>query len=229
MCLANLADGELIQLVVNQPWNEGGAEAFWTLWLRYENWIKRKVQARGSLAWECGCTPDEFCEGVENRVREKIKSLKRYRGGNVQGLLERIINTAAIDEYRYWKCRPRKVDPGEALGPQPDTDSPLDDEVLDLLAYRAGMFYPSPGRILAAKDRSDKIQIMLGLMAAESKEGLKQARVLREHYMEGKTVEEIAQDRGVDKRTVSRWLEDGREAAKRILKETFQVTSLEDL
>jgi RNA polymerase sigma factor (sigma-70 family) len=163
-------------------------------------------------------------------VQDKlIKSLGGYRGGNVQGFLERIINTAAIDEYRYWKRRPIKVDPEGALGQQP-TDSPLDDdEVLDLLTDRAGMFYPSPERIAAAKDRSEKIQIMLELMAAESKEGLERARVLCEHYMKGKTVKEIAQIEEVDERTVYRWLREGREAAKRILKETFQVTSLEDL
>jgi DNA-directed RNA polymerase specialized sigma24 family protein len=228
MCLSNLTDDELIDRVAKLPWNAGGSNAFWTLWLRYQDWIEQKIRARESLAWNCGCTPDEFCERVENRVREKIKSLKRYRGGNVEGLLERIINTAAIDEYRYWKRRPT-VDPKEALGQQP-TDSPLaDDEVLDLLTYRTGMFYPSPERISEAKDLSEKIQIMLEQMAAESKEGLKRARALREHYMEGKNVKEIVQDRGVDERTVYRWLKDGREAAKRILKETFQITSLEDL
>jgi RNA polymerase sigma factor (sigma-70 family) len=231
MCLANLDDGELIQRAVNQLWNAGGSEVFWTLWLRHEKWIKRRIQAMGScLAQRCGCTPDEFCEQLEDRVRERlIRSLGGYRGGNVQGFLERIINRAAIDEWRYRKRRPIKVDPEEALGQQP-TDSPLDDdEVLDLLTYRAEMFYPSPERIAAAKDRSEKIQIMLELMAAESKKGLERARVLYEHYIQEKTVKDIARIEGVDERTVYRWLREGCEAAKRILKETFKVTSLEDL
>jgi RNA polymerase sigma factor (sigma-70 family) len=231
MCLSNLTDDELIERVTKLPWNTGGSNAFWTLWLRYKDWIERKIRARESLAWNCRCTPDEFCKGLKDRVQDKliklIKSLGGYRGGNVQGLLERIINTAAIDEWRYWKRRPT-VDPKEALGQQPT--SPLDDdEVLDLLTYRAEMFYPSPERIAAAKDRSEKIQIMLEQMAEESHEGLKQARVLCEHYMKGKTVKEIAKIEGVDERTVYRWLKDGREAAKRILKETFQVTNLEYL
>jgi RNA polymerase sigma factor (sigma-70 family) len=229
MCLSNLTDDELIERVAKLPWNTGGSNAFWTLWLRYKDWIEQKIRARESLARNCGCTPDEFCKELEDRVQDKlIKSLGRYRGGNVQGLLERIINTAAIDEYRYRKRR-LTVDPKEALGQQP-TDSPLDDdEVLDLLTYRAGMFYPSPERIAAAKDWSEKIQIMLEQMAEESKEGLERTRVLCEHYMKGKTIKEIAKIEGVDERTVYRWLEDGREAAKEILKKTFQVTSLEDL
>jgi len=91
------------------------------------------------------------------------------------------------------------------------------------------MFYPSPERILAAKDRSEKIQLMLELMTTRSRQGPKWAKALWWCYVEGKEIPEIAEMAGVSERTVYRWLEEGLKAAKSILDNAFQVTSLEDL
>lgn len=229
MDLSGLGDAELIKRAATLPWHDGGADAFWTVWLRHESWIAERVRARRFLAPK-GCDREGFCERVQDRVRENfIRGLPRYRGeGTVRWFLARIIDRSAIDEYRYQKRRPSEVDPRGALGLAAGSTL-ADEEALDLVAYRAGLFFPSPSRILEARDRSDIIRIVLELMAQESTQGVKWAKALRWHYMEGKTQRGIAEELEVSERTVARWLEEGREAARRILKERFNVTSLEDL
>ncbi len=229
MDLSGLNDAQLMKQAAERSWHEGGEEAFWTVWRRHEDWITEKVKARRFLAPK-GCDRERFCEQVRERVRENfIRGLGRYRAeGALQGFLATIIDRAAIDEYRHQKRRPREVPPREALGLNPDTTL-ADEEVLDAVAYRAGIYFPSPARVLEAKDRSEKIRLMLELMATESRQGAKWAKAMRWHYMEGKTQRAIANELGVSERQVARWLEDGREAAKRILEDRFNVRSLEDL
>lgn len=229
MELSDLSDDELIRQSVERPWDDGGKEAFWEVWRRHESWVAQRVGARRGFAPK-GSNQQAFCEQVQEQVMENFRrGLPQYRkAGSVRSFLSRIIDWAAIDEYRHQKRRPILVDPQAALGFNPDT-SLAEEEALGLVAYRAGMFFPAPSRVLEAKDRLEKILVMLELMATESKHGPKWAKALRWYYMENRTQRAIAEILGVDERTVARWLDDGREAAKRIMKERFNLTSLEDL
>jgi DNA-directed RNA polymerase specialized sigma24 family protein len=108
-------------------------------------------------------------------------------------------------------------------------EQPNDATALDSVAYEAGVFVPPPIDEVEGRERSDKLRIAIYVMVAESKQGPHWARALWRYYMDGRIQREIAEEFGVTERTVARWLEDGREALKRILRERFGVTGLEDL
>ncbi len=109
MKLSSLADDELTARVRKHPWQDGGAEAFGELWRRHERWIKQRIHARRALAAE-GCNPTIFEEKVLDRVQENlIRGLPKFRGEcTFRSFVFRVIETAAVDEYRYQKRRPEQ-------------------------------------------------------------------------------------------------------------------------
>jgi RNA polymerase sigma factor (sigma-70 family) len=227
--LSKLGDAELIRHVVEIPWDAGGSEAFGTLWQRHQGWIEARVEARRNLTPR-GCSSEYFCERVLDRVRKNlIQGLPGYRElGSFRAFLRAIIDNAAIDEYRYWMRQPKEVGAQAALGQ--DADSTLtDEEAMDSVAHRAGLFSPPPSGITEAGDRVQIILRVLELMRRESRQAVKWATALRMHFMGGKTQRAIAEELGVSERQVARWVKDGLEAMKRLLREHFGITGPEDM
>ena len=227
--LLELTDAELLRLTADLPWDGGGSDAFWTVWSRHMDWIETRIRVR-----ECslpqGLNGHLFSDRVKDRVLENfIRGAKLYRdSGNVRGFLSTIINHAAIDEYRWQIRRPRQVDIQTGLG-RVSNKQHSEEETLSLLAYWAGKSSRTPDETIETRELAELRGTIYKQIIEESKDGYKWAKALNEFYVGEWTVSEIAEEIGVSERTVARWLEKGREAALRILRERFNTDELESL
>lgn len=212
MEFARMNDEELAQLFQTSPETEHGRTGFDRLWARHQSAAKWMIRCRWDLVPR-GYDRKLFFDDTLRRAESKLTTYLRSNSREVrsfQALLKRIVETAILDERR-------------AILRQPPTVS------IDVIAFRSQSYYPSPQRILEAKDRSRIISTALDALARDSEQGLNESLALRFHYLKGWTYDQIAQRVRKDVRTVGRWVHDGLIDLKRILEDHFGITCIQEL
>lgn len=213
---------ELIRQAQQQPWDRGGAEVFWALWARHEPWLRIRIR---TLRHNPGQGSREiFQEAVLDRVRENlIRGLPQYTGrGALRAFLIRIVQRAAIDEFRHQKRRATVpiVDAREEHGSNEPALDPF---------YRSPSLLPLPDASALAKDRRAKLRLVLAELAGESDKGLKCALALRMRFLEDRPLAYIASEMGVVEHTIWYWIKDGLSRVAEILRDQYGVEGLSDL
>jgi RNA polymerase sigma factor (sigma-70 family) len=205
------------------PWDGGGGEAFWAVWLRYEAKLWQRV--RGSAAIFCPrhVPLAAFQLALLERVQETLRRrVHQYRGDvPFSAFLTRVIWNAAIDQYRYYRARPEKA---TGLDARDEDDTPSG----PTQQHRRPR-PPDPERAVAAKETRATLLEALRILNRQGGTAIHWAGALRRHYFEEKPGPQIAVEMGCSLDLVHKYLERGREALLVILRDRFGVRALEDL
>lgn len=223
----DLADDELV-LMAKEEISPGspGSEAFWEFWRRREARVRRQAVW---LSWlGRGDSVQDFVDCVVDRVRDNLLArLATYNGdGALDSFVRRVVYNAAIDERRHRLARS-----GKELRPGASEDGPttLDELLATIADWEPPPVFPPPGRSVEERDRAVTLKRALERLAREpgldSTSGLDLALVLRAHYLDGKTFDQIAAEFGVSSRTVYRWMKVGLDELRRLLDEMFGIKS----
>lgn len=221
----DLADDELVLMVKegNSP-GTPGSEAFWELWRRHETRVRRQA---AWLSWlGRGDSVQDFIDCVVDRVRDNLLArLATYNGdGALDSFVRRVVYNAAIDERRHRAARK-----GQELRPGVSDGGPTTvDELLATIAeWEPPPVFPPPGKSVEERDKLTTLRQALERLAREpgleGTSGLDLALVLRAHYLDGKTFDQIAAEFGVSSRTVYRWMKVGLGELRRLLDEMFGI------
>jgi RNA polymerase sigma factor (sigma-70 family) len=221
-------DLALCRVVRSEPWERGGAEAFWTLWRKHRDWVwcsVRKASRRmcpHHVAWEV------FAEALLERVQLRLtRGAGHYQGdGSFRAFLKTTIVHASIDQRRYYQAR--REEP-----PEDDSFDPADPEG-QIGGADAGPVYrtkafPSPERVALARQRGEILHEALRVLGAASATSGHWAGALRRFYLEDMTGTAIAREMGWSLSAVHKYLERGRKELRAVLKKRFGIENLEDL
>lgn len=228
MDLSQASDEELVWIFHTQPELQRGRAAFEVLWVRYRGSAAAMVHRRWVLIPR-GYDPEQFFRDVISRVEYKL--IRHLSSGqeveSFRGLLERIVESAALEERRAVTRRLMREVPFDPR-PGAEEEAPLEERV-EAILFRSQLYDLSTQRILEARERCDIVWTALTILAAESDQGLKESRAMKEFYILGRTQEEIARRFRCSVRTVNRWLTGGRIDLKRILNTRFRIERIEDI